>query len=251
MIEKNIKSNTYRILSLAVLGLLALSLVATIVISALPREASANDRAGFYRGYNDPEARREHRSFDNPVPVVSSITPDSANLVSGGRTITITGSGFIPGSVTRIDGSPRASTFIDESHLLIHLNSGDMSGASGKYINVWNPAPGGGFSNSAFFAIAGLGAPTTVSYNAPVVGPGSALGASRSTAGSVAGASKDAEEKDANALLASAIYGSEGSFLPSGLMQWVIVAILVLLAVIIVRKLYFEKKFHAEPLKHA
>lgn len=51
-------------------------------------------------------------------------------------------------------------------------------------------------------------------------------------------------------LAASAIFGSN-SFTPSGLIQWVLFAILILLVVILVRKIYgADKDYQATPMKH-
>ncbi len=51
-------------------------------------------------------------------------------------------------------------------------------------------------------------------------------------------------------LTANAVFGDNG-FLPSGLIQWILFAILVLLIVIMVRRIYGgTEKYHATPLKH-
>ena len=51
-------------------------------------------------------------------------------------------------------------------------------------------------------------------------------------------------------LAASAIFGESG-FLPSGLVQWVLLAILVLGGTILVRKVYGgSEKYYAAPMKH-
>ena len=51
-------------------------------------------------------------------------------------------------------------------------------------------------------------------------------------------------------LAASAIFG-ENSFLPTGLIQWILLAILVLGGVILVRKVYGgSEKYYATPMKH-
>lgn len=51
-------------------------------------------------------------------------------------------------------------------------------------------------------------------------------------------------------LASSAIYGSNG-FLPSGLVQWIFVGILILIIVIFTRRiLSFRQKYLASPLKH-
>jgi hypothetical protein len=54
----------------------------------------------------------------------------------------------------------------------------------------------------------------------------------------------------ASDLAANAVYGSN-SFLPSGIIQWVLFAIFILLLVILVRKIFgAEEKYQATPLKH-
>ena len=59
------------------------------------------------------------------------------------------------------------------------------------------------------------------------------------------GSSNDNSNLEANAL-----FGSNG-FMPSGLMQWILFAILILLIVILVRKIYgADKRYHAAPMKH-
>ncbi|MBI3305936.1 hypothetical protein HYZ82_02250 [Candidatus Nomurabacteria bacterium] len=51
-------------------------------------------------------------------------------------------------------------------------------------------------------------------------------------------------------LTANAIFGSD-TFLPSGLVQWILFAILILLIVILIRKIYgADVRYRAAPLKH-
>lgn len=53
------------------------------------------------------------------------------------------------------------------------------------------------------------------------------------------------------ALAANAIFGDVG-FLPTGLLQWILFAILVLFIVILTRRVFGgSKKYHQTPLKHA
>lgn len=58
------------------------------------------------------------------------------------------------------------------------------------------------------------------------------------------------EVDESSNLAANAIFGSNG-FTPSGLVQWILFAILILLVVILVRKIYGAgKKYYLTPLKH-
>ncbi len=54
-----------------------------------------------------------------------------------------------------------------------------------------------------------------------------------------------------NSLTANAVFGSN-SFIPSRLIQWVFVAILIVFIVILVRRIYGgSEKYHSTPLKHS
>lgn len=57
--------------------------------------------------------------------------------------------------------------------------------------------------------------------------------------------------EDSSDLVASVVFGS-ASFLPSGIIQWILMAIFILVIVILARKIFGgEKKFHDSPMKHA
>ncbi len=57
--------------------------------------------------------------------------------------------------------------------------------------------------------------------------------------------------EDASNLAANVIFGS-GGFLPTGILDWILVAILILVIVILARKIFGgENRYHSEPLKHA
>ena len=57
--------------------------------------------------------------------------------------------------------------------------------------------------------------------------------------------------KITNDIVANVILGGPGSFLPSGLVQWIILAILVVLAVILIRKIFnIDKRYFKKLMKH-
>lgn len=206
-------------------------------------------------GYNAPE--------DNPVPSINSISPRSSNVGVGTKTVTITGSGFVPDSVARINASTRPVTFIDSSHLLVQITGNDTSlyrTNGGFYINVFNGAPGGGYSNALFFTINNT-APVTNgnsnnSYNSSTTSftdtenysntNQTQNGTSYNTSSTTSASSNTGRN-----LASSVIFGSN-TFLPSGLIQWVLLAIVILLIVILVRKVFGAKqKYDEAPMKHA
>jgi hypothetical protein len=69
--------------------------------------------------------------------------------------------------------------------------------------------------------------------------------------GSVLGASTAKSTESVSTIAANAVYGSNG-FIPSGIMGWILFAILMLIIVILVRKVFGgERNYHSTPLKQA
>jgi len=203
---------------------------------------------------------------DNPKPYVLSISPDSINNnnIGSNIVITITGNGFIPSSIARVNGSDRMTTFIDYSHLLIRLNSDDTRNTDGIYINVFNGFPGGGYSNAELFTINKIVAPTT-NNNYPTATKATTYTTSNTTkttntypstnqTKNTTNTSSDSvddndTEKSYSNLASNAIFGSTG-FLPSGLIQWILFAIIILLIVILSRRVFdAKKKYDEAPMK--
>ena len=198
---------------------------------------------------------------DNPTPYISSISPNSSNPNQGSNIIiAITGNGFIPSSITRVNGSNRMTTFIDYSHILIRLNPNDTYNTDGIYINVFNGFPGGGYSNAKFFTINNRTTVTNINNN-----NNQSSTITRTTTNTENNTDNtdntysntnqtenttttDTNSKSSN-LAATAIFGSNG-FLPSGLMQWILFAIIILLIVILARRVFGARaKYNEAPMK--
>ena len=86
--------------------------------------------------------------FEAPTPAVTAITPDETVAWRTGDTVTVTGSGFIRGSVIFVDGEAIPTTYVDADELTgalsaAHLDTSAMSLA----VTVVTPPPGGGASN--------------------------------------------------------------------------------------------------------
>jgi hypothetical protein len=94
-------------------------------------------------------------TVNNPVPSISSLSPNPALAVAGGFTLTVSGAGFVKGSVVEIDGSPQATTFVSSTQVKAQVNGGLL--ALGVHtITVFNPVPGGGISNSVNLTIVSI-----------------------------------------------------------------------------------------------
>ncbi len=230
---------------------MALGILAILTLGVLSTPSKVNAQYDYGYSYTN----------QNPAPSVFSISPNIGNAREGGKTITISGSGFVPSSVARWNGSARPTTFIDFYHLLVYISPADLQGSSGRYINVYNPAPAGGYSNAVLFTIEGYVAPNvTNNYNnSNSYDPNSYLYTNtdnnynnnpnyNQTSNSN---NQNSNSNGSNSsLAANAIFGTSGVS-PSGLIQWILVAIIILIIVIIVRKLFGgEARYHSTPLKH-
>lgn len=200
----------------------------------------------------------------NATPYIFSISPNSINSYSGANNnivVAITGNEFIPNSIGRVNGSSRFSTFIDSSHLLITLNPNDTINTDGFYINVFNEAPGGGYSNAKFFTIKSIAPVANVDYSdnlsytitrnpKPVKNIYPNTNQTQNTAYPSESNLYDID-KDYSDIASNAIFGTN-NFLPSGLTQWVLFGIIILLIVIFIRRILGAKKHYEEsPVKHA
>jgi hypothetical protein len=90
---------------------------------------------------------------DNPVPTTIGLSPSSTMAGGSAFTLTISGSGFITGSVVQWNGSSRTTTYISSAQLSAAISAEDIAVAGTASVTVFNPAPGGGTSNAQTFTI--------------------------------------------------------------------------------------------------
>lgn len=149
----------------------------------------------------------------NPVPHItdpllpSGIAPGTQNL-----TLSVDGSGFVSGSVVFWNGAPRTTAYVSADRLTASLNAADLASATTSIVTVVNPAPGGGASNPAGFAITNATAALTFSRNdlTTAAGP-SAMAARDLTADGIA--DLVVANRDGNSISVFAGVGT-GTFLP-------------------------------------
>ncbi|WP_162303486.1 IPT/TIG domain-containing protein [Hymenobacter sediminis] len=89
----------------------------------------------------------------NPTPVLTGVSPTSIAAGSNGFVLTITGSGFISGSVVRFNGADRPTTFVSATQLTATISATDVIQAGSYPVTVANPSPGGGTSGSVNFVV--------------------------------------------------------------------------------------------------
>jgi uncharacterized protein (TIGR03437 family) len=109
----------------------------------------------------------------SPVPVVTSISPNAAIVGSPDFTMTVTGSGFVPGSIVTWNGESRATVFVSPTSLTALIPATDLTVAVAASVAVANPTPGGGNSNAVSFTITNpVPTITSIAPTSAVVGSG-------------------------------------------------------------------------------
>ena len=90
---------------------------------------------------------------DNPLPSVQQLAP--AGLVAGSAAATtgVTGSGFSSVTVFQVNGSARTAVVVSPTQATLQLTAADLAVAGSLSVTAINPAPGGGTSAAASFAV--------------------------------------------------------------------------------------------------
>jgi YVTN family beta-propeller protein len=99
-------------------------------------------------------------SGQNPVPTIDSLSPSCTpqgeqqvlDPFTNGQLL-VNGQNFVASSVVRWNGSDRQTTFANNSQLTAQISASDIAAAGTAAVTVFNPAPGGGNSNSTTFTI--------------------------------------------------------------------------------------------------
>ncbi|HWQ03772.1 MAG TPA: right-handed parallel beta-helix repeat-containing protein [Longilinea sp.] len=89
----------------------------------------------------------------NPVPILAFLIPSSATAGDAAFTLTVSGGSFINGSVVRWNGIDRTTMYVSTTQLTASITAADIASAGTIPVTVFNPATGGGISNSIPFTI--------------------------------------------------------------------------------------------------
>lgn len=90
----------------------------------------------------------------NPVPEITGLAP--AGLPRGTSTLTITGYGFVPGTVLQLNGSPVATTYLSPTQVKAQISVASNATDSFPLV-AKNPAPAGGTSSTVQAPVANIG----------------------------------------------------------------------------------------------
>jgi len=90
----------------------------------------------------------------NPVPFVNQpLVPDATAPGGPSFTLTVNGTGFVPGATVNWNGVGLSTTFVNQGQLAATVPATDITTAETASITVANPAPGGGTSAAQFFSV--------------------------------------------------------------------------------------------------
>ncbi len=92
-------------------------------------------------------------SIKNSVPSITSLTPNAFTAGSPSTMIGLTGTGYVPSSTVIVNGAPRTTTFDSSTAIQVALTAGDLASGGIDQVQVVNPVPGGGTSNTLTFAV--------------------------------------------------------------------------------------------------
>ena len=89
----------------------------------------------------------------NPVPSITSLSPNLVKAGSPGFTLTVNGSSFVQGSTVQWNGSPITTTYMNSAQLQATVDESKLITPQTVAVTVENPPPGGGTSNSINFTV--------------------------------------------------------------------------------------------------
>ena len=86
-----------------------------------------------------------------PAPTISGLNPSSVGVGGPAFTLTVNGTNFVRSSVVHWNGNARPTTYVGDTRLTASIPAADIATLGPANVTVFNPAPGGGTSNTAAF----------------------------------------------------------------------------------------------------
>jgi len=106
----------------------------------------------------------------NPQPTLSLVTPGQVLAGSGDTVITLDGAGFVTSSTALLDSMNLATAFVSATQLTAVVPAAEVASVGAHDVAVYNPAPGGGLSNTLPFYAVSAPAVTTLSPDSGLQG---------------------------------------------------------------------------------
>ncbi|MFA4975680.1 MAG: hypothetical protein WC839_03830 [Candidatus Paceibacterota bacterium] len=242
---------------LITLGLEILVIFSFSLLVFLPKESKAY--TPFYPTY------LKETTTKTEVPKILSIKPNSINKneITNKITITISGYGFTPNSIIRKNNSNRTTTFIDSKNLLVDIYANDLYSQKEFFLTVFNSDVTNGYSNAYTFTIKDNTITNNTTNNPPIDYSSAYSNTQPNQNPNINNqnnipvenndtvSSANTTNEGFGSLTANALVGSNG-FMPSGLIQWIFLVLIVILIIYLWRYIHnSEEKYMSEPMKHA
>jgi hypothetical protein len=92
-------------------------------------------------------------TINNPVPILTTLSPNNATHGGSAFTMTVNGYNFVEGAVVKWNGTALTTTYLSGSQLQVTVPSTDIATAGSAAVTVANPAPSPAASNTLTFTI--------------------------------------------------------------------------------------------------
>src|SRR6266487_1686228 len=92
-------------------------------------------------------------AVENPLPTIAGINPPTAVVGSAATNVNVAGTGFMSGTVVRVNGAARSTTFTSAILATVSLSMEDLATVGSLAVTAFNPTPGGGTSSAATFSV--------------------------------------------------------------------------------------------------
>jgi hypothetical protein len=92
-------------------------------------------------------------TLNNPLPAITTLSPVTITAGSPTFTLAIVGEDLVSDSQVLWNGTLRPTTFVSGTQIQGSIGAGDVSLTGTFSVTVFNPAPGGGTSNTLAFAV--------------------------------------------------------------------------------------------------
>jgi FG-GAP-like repeat/Cep192 domain 4/Abnormal spindle-like microcephaly-assoc'd, ASPM-SPD-2-Hydin/HYDIN/CFA65/VesB-like, Ig-like domain len=90
----------------------------------------------------------------NGLPLLNPPSAPSSQVAgASGFTLSLTGGGFLPGAIVEWNGAPLATNFVGNTQLTATVPASSVATPGTASLNVFNPGPGGGLSNTQWFPV--------------------------------------------------------------------------------------------------
>ena len=137
---------------IAVLRVLFSATLTIVVITAASAQETRTRQVSDVAFMATHDAHTASLDSQTPVPFITlPLVPDATPPGGWDFILTVNGTGFVSQSVVHWNGSPRATTFVNNSRVTAAIPAADIVKAGTASVTVVTPPPGGGTSKRGVF----------------------------------------------------------------------------------------------------